>query len=84
MKEEVKTKCNPTIKYFAKEILAPIVMNGTRLDILLNLNEYSGNPFLQNIFVQVENDRQNIVAFFKIQYELRYSKGVSFLRSLST
>jgi|GEM_PF-1050147 len=63
--DAVRAKCNKTIEYFAKEILAPVVMNDERLNIILKLSDYGGNPLLKYIAVQEDGKEQNIVEFFR-------------------
>lgn len=79
MPEETQTACDPVIKYFAKEILAPIVMNDPRLSNILHLVDYSGNPLLKHISLQRGTDKESIVAFFDAEYKHGQATGFPFL-----
>ena len=83
MPEEVRTKCDDTVKHFAKEILAPVVMNDSRLNDILRLTDYGGNPFLRHITIRQGIKEQNIVNFFRVEYEHRLADGVSFANFVS-
>lgn len=72
MPDTVKTKCDKTIIYFAKEILAPIVMNETRMNDVLSLSDYGGNPLLKHITIKHKGREENIVTFFQAEYTQKY------------
>ncbi len=83
MPEEIRTKCDKTIKHFAKEILAPIIMNDSRLNDILHLADYGGNPFLKHITVRRGTKEENIVAFFRAEYEHQHSNDMPFATFIS-
>jgi hypothetical protein len=83
MAEETRKMCDKTIKHFAKEILAPVVMNDSRLDDILHLTNYGGNPFLRHITVRQGAEEQNIVGFFRSEYKHRLANGVPFVDFVS-
>lgn len=79
LSDDMRIKCDKTIKHFAKEILAPIVMNDARLNDILHLTDYGGNPFLKYIMVLRESKEESIVVFFQTEYERQHMAGVSFI-----
>ncbi|OGG48891.1 hypothetical protein A2678_02350 [Candidatus Kaiserbacteria bacterium RIFCSPHIGHO2_01_FULL_53_31] len=78
MSEEVRMKCDQTIKHFVKEILAPIIMNDSRINGIIHLTDYGGNPFLKHIMLRQGEREENIVVFFRAEYERQHANGISF------
>lgn len=69
---------------FLKEILAPVLMNQKPILNLLHQKNYSGNPFLQYIFV-INKDKKilQVSKFFQEFYEnLRYKNKMKFTQIL--
>lgn len=83
MPEKIHTKCDKTVRHFAQEILAPVVMNDPRLNGILHLTNYGGNPFLKHVTVRRGAKEQNIVAFFQAEYERKRTNSVSFKEFVS-
>jgi hypothetical protein len=83
MSEETRAKCDDTINHLAKEILAPVVMNEPRLDNILHLVDYGGNPFLRHITIRQEMKEKNIVEFFREEYGRQHAEGIPFKSFIS-
>jgi len=54
---------------FFKEIMAPALMNQPSLQKFLKLQNYMGNPFLHNVFIDDGNRKIQISKFFQEIYE---------------
>lgn len=67
-----------TMKHFAQEIIAPVVMNQSGLQSWLGLNDYWGNHYLNPIILRTNNGDVHLVTFFFDEYAAFCAEGKTF------
>ncbi len=82
-KRDLETVYSWTTMHMLQEILAPIIMNEPLLKEVLDIQNYSGNPYLELIMVSHNDFAENIVSYFtRMYHKERIEHGRSFIETI--